>query len=405
MISDYFPQHERNVAYGIYYLAIPVGGALGFGIGAVLGSSFGWRVAFFGCGLPGILAGFLVLRICNPSRGVNDPVIKSNSLSEPELKIAGEMKDGVRNISSDRDVFGNGKVLTKYQQLSIFMADMVEILKNPHFMLATLGCAANNFALGGLADWYATYMLRYCNVSLDTAGLAVGAATVIGGLGGTIFGSKVADHYKTRVKSSYFLVPAIFTLPAAALLMLAVNFPQPVGLNLALIFTGELFVWTNIAPINSITVTSVPPRLRSRASGLCIFIQHMLGDIISPPIIGAISDATGSLKTGLQVTWMAVVVSGICWWAGYAFCAPLDISSQGEDTDGLIADNEVNDGFEGNTVLPAPSYSALLCGPDVLVENEVGHIVERKNLESLRAGRPNDARNPILDGDESKIFS
>ena len=41
---------------------------------------------------------------------------------------------------------------------------------------------------GGLADWYPTYLLRYTNATIDQAGLVVGAATVIGGIGGNILG-------------------------------------------------------------------------------------------------------------------------------------------------------------------------------------------------------------------------
>jgi MFS family permease len=410
MISDFYPQHERNVGYGIYYLAIPLGGALGFGIGALLGSAFGWRVAFFGCGIPGIFVAIAVLRICNPSRGVNDP-LPENSVRSPllsaESKVTHELNDGVRNNNhnSTQQQSHHENELTNYQQFSIFMADMMEILKNPHFMLSTLGQAANNFALGGLADWYATYMLRYCSVSLDTAGIVVGAATVIGGIFGTVLGSKVADYYKTRVKSSYFLIPAIFTVPATAFIMLGINFPQSLALNLVFIFVGELFVWTNIAPINSITITSIPPRLRSRASGLCIFLQHMLGDVISPPIIGAISDSTGSLKTGIQVTWMAIAVSGVCWWVGYAFCSPLDISLEGDDMEALIAGPDgINDGMESNAVaLPAPTYSQLLCGDDVLVEDEIGNIVLRETKAPLRKNDISSS-SPIHDKDTA-IFS
>ena len=41
---------------------------------------------------------------------------------------------------------------------------------------------------GGLADWYPTYLLRYTNATIDQAGLIVGAATIIGGIGGNILG-------------------------------------------------------------------------------------------------------------------------------------------------------------------------------------------------------------------------
>lgn len=33
LLSDFYPPIDRNVMYGVYYLAIPLGGALGFGIG------------------------------------------------------------------------------------------------------------------------------------------------------------------------------------------------------------------------------------------------------------------------------------------------------------------------------------------------------------------------------------
>lgn len=84
MLSDYFPHADRNIAYAIYYLAIPVGGALGFAIGSVLGGSFGWRVAFLGVGLPGVAAAACVLLINNPVVGINDPdKIRSGGASVP----------------------------------------------------------------------------------------------------------------------------------------------------------------------------------------------------------------------------------------------------------------------------------------------------------------------------------
>ena len=43
MISDYYPVFERNGAFSIYYLAVPVGVAVAFAIGAVVGSKYGWR--------------------------------------------------------------------------------------------------------------------------------------------------------------------------------------------------------------------------------------------------------------------------------------------------------------------------------------------------------------------------
>jgi len=55
---------------------------------------------------------------------------------------------------------------------------------------------------------------------------------------------------------------------------------------------------------------------------LCIFLQHILGDIISPPLIGYLSDQS-NLQNALQVTWVAVLVSGLSWFAGYLFLPAL----------------------------------------------------------------------------------
>jgi hypothetical protein len=72
MLSDFYPVNERNIMYGIYYLAVPVGGALGFIIGAGVGSAYGWRVAFYACGAPGLFVAVMVLKLKNPPSGIND---------------------------------------------------------------------------------------------------------------------------------------------------------------------------------------------------------------------------------------------------------------------------------------------------------------------------------------------
>jgi MFS family permease len=43
LLSDYYPPVERTIAYGVFFLTIPVGGALGFVIGGVLAAHIGIR--------------------------------------------------------------------------------------------------------------------------------------------------------------------------------------------------------------------------------------------------------------------------------------------------------------------------------------------------------------------------
>lgn len=390
MISDFFPPDERNTAFGLYYLALPLGGALGYGIGAIIGSAFGWRASFFACGIPGVLVAFAILRISNPHRGIND--CKEGEVDSHNMSL--------QSTSTEPE-----SASQKWKnELLHFWKDIMEIVSNKHFLFAVLGSCANNFGLGGLADWYTVFLLRYTNASLNSAGLIVGAITVIGGLGGTILGSKVADYFQGRVKSAYFLIPALFTLPAAGFLLLAINFTNSLALEAFLLLGAQLCAWTNIGPLSTIAITVIPPRLRSRSAGVLIFLQHALGDIISPPIIGLISDKTHSLRLAMQITWIAVVVGGVWWGAAYLFLPPLDFSSLQESAspsttgvhsskDGsakpiqpMKSDQDSGDDSthagssfpaqerDDGRVLPT-TYISLLCGKDPLVMNSDGEIV------------------------------
>ena len=56
----------------IFFCAIPVGTALGYVIGGFMDSHFGWRMAFFVAGVPGLILALLCLRLDDPPRGNQD---------------------------------------------------------------------------------------------------------------------------------------------------------------------------------------------------------------------------------------------------------------------------------------------------------------------------------------------
>mgnify|MGYP002008169292 CR=1 FL=1 len=55
MISDIFPEKERATALSIYSVGIYIGILTGFALGGFIAETFGWRMAFFVVGAPGIL--------------------------------------------------------------------------------------------------------------------------------------------------------------------------------------------------------------------------------------------------------------------------------------------------------------------------------------------------------------
>jgi MFS family permease len=54
IIDDLASDKEKNRFLAIFYVAIPVGSALGFVLGGLLETAYGWRSAFFIAGAPGL---------------------------------------------------------------------------------------------------------------------------------------------------------------------------------------------------------------------------------------------------------------------------------------------------------------------------------------------------------------
>src|SRR4030095_5407989 len=72
LLSDCYPPARRAAMLGIFYAAIPVGSALGYIVGGVVGEAYGWRAAFFVAGAPGVALAFVLLLLAEPPRGSLD---------------------------------------------------------------------------------------------------------------------------------------------------------------------------------------------------------------------------------------------------------------------------------------------------------------------------------------------
>src|SRR5271167_1790038 len=76
-LADLFPEGIRGRVMGLFYLATPVGSALGYIVGGYLGHRYGWRAPFLFSALPGFVLGAAVLGLREPARGASDHVAES----------------------------------------------------------------------------------------------------------------------------------------------------------------------------------------------------------------------------------------------------------------------------------------------------------------------------------------
>jgi MFS family permease len=291
VISDFFPPKERNRILSIFYLAIPVGAALGYLVGGQLGSRFGWRTPFLVGAVPGlVIAGLYWIFATEPVRGANE------GFSAHQVKPAAN------------EIF----------------AGFLGLFRNPGFLYATLGMAMMVFALGGISTWMPTFLNRFAGMSVGHAGFVLGAITAGDGLAGTAIGGWLAQRWLRTNHRALYLLSAwsmFVTLPLAGLV-----FFGPARLALPALVAAEFFLFLNTGPLNAAICNSVSAGVRSTAIALNLFLIHMLGDTFSPQIIGAIADRS-SLRIGLGLTLVTLIVSGVLLFLGARFAPRLEKSA------------------------------------------------------------------------------
>ena len=280
VLADFYPERDRNRILSIFYLAIPVGAALGYLAGGQLSFGGDWRRPFFICALPGfVIAALYGLWGREPERGSSDHI-------RPTL-----------NRSTFRGLF-----------------------LNPAYLTATFGLAALTFAMGGISAWVPTFLNRSAGLSVGNASLVVGAITVIDGIAGTLTGGWIAQRWlRTNDRALYLLSfwSVALTLPCGILV-----FFGPKAWAIPALFVTEFFLFLNTGPLNTAIVNSVSAPVRATAISFNLFCIHAFGDTFSPTIIGAISDRT-NLRLGLGVTLIFLVISATILLFGARFAPPL----------------------------------------------------------------------------------
>jgi hypothetical protein len=180
--------------------------------------------------------------------------------------------------------------------------------------LTVLGYSAYTFALGGLAFWMPAFLERSRGMPRSEATVSFGAIVVVTGLIGTGVGGWAGDYFAKRSQRAYLWLSAISCLTAAPFVWVALSTPSP-KLYLASMVAGQLCLFISTGPINAAIANLATASERASALALSVFAIHVLGDVLSPPLIGALSDRT-SLQTALKIAPVADVIGGAIWvWA------------------------------------------------------------------------------------------
>ncbi|HEX9241472.1 MAG TPA: MFS transporter [Anaeromyxobacter sp.] len=274
LLADHYGPRTRGRAYALFFAAIPIGSALGYVVGGLVDRTLGWRAAFWFAGAPGLVLAFLCLRLVDPPRGA----------AERAWAISGD-----------------GGVSATYRRL----------VANRTYVFTVLGYAAYTFAVGGMAFWMPAFLERTRGVPRGVATVQFGAIVVATGFLGTFAGGYLSDFLRRRFAQADLWVCGISALLAAPCALVVFTTSRPV-LYLGAMVVAQLLLFASTGPVNAAIVAEVPPSERASAVALSIFSIHVLGDVISPPLIGFLSDRS-SLGQAVLIVPVAVLLAGLVW--------------------------------------------------------------------------------------------
>ena len=291
IISDFYPVRVRGQVLAWFYMATPVGSALGYvlgesvanshlghwGAGVFGGSAESWRWAFYLVVGPGILLGVCSFFMREPPRGQAD--LARGAAPAP-----------------------------------VRWRDYAILLRTPSYVFCTLGMTAMTFAIGGIAFWMPSFLKGRPgtgNAPITT----FGALLVVTGIIATYLGGFAGDRLRQRFPGSYFLVSSVAMLAGFPFILAVLRAPFPLGW--VFVFLACFCLFFNTGPTNTILANVTHPGIRAAAFALNIFVIHAFGDVVSPVIVGIISDRF-SMTTAFVVVGVMFVVAGGFWLADRA---------------------------------------------------------------------------------------
>jgi len=282
IIDDLVPTARKGRALAVFYLAAPLGGALGYLVGGMVEAHHGWRAALFVAGGPGLVLALVCLLIAEPAR-------------KPRTEQASVVRD-----------------------LRALVAIVV-------YRKAVLGFCAYSAAIGAFSFWAPKFLYARYGLDLAVANFRFGLITVVAGVLATLVGGAWADAVERKVGASGGEAASLRGLLRICALASAVGAPLAVVCFLSPsaggFFAGisacifSLFLITS--PVNAICLRAVPSELRASAMALMVLAPHLLGDLWSPAAVGLLADHL-PIQVAMLFLPIAVALSAIVWWPSRA---------------------------------------------------------------------------------------
>ena len=253
MLSDFFPAARRPMALSVFALGAPIGAWLGSQVAGAIAFRFGWRAMFLALGIPGVLAGLLVLfSIREPRRGCLDDC--------EERAAAPSFFETMRFLLCQRSAV--------------------------HSIIAQSLTALWGW---GLMWWTPAFLMRSYSLDVAQAGGILGPIHLVGGsiamVGSTWLLSRRWLSDERRVLRLLGLNIALATAVTAIIYS-----THSLALTKALFWLYIPSIYVYLGPGFGILNNLAQPKMRAMYCAVLLFLANVCNLVIAPQMVGFLSD-------------------------------------------------------------------------------------------------------------------
>lgn len=364
LISDWFPERQRATAIGIYSAGLFLGSGLSLLIGGLIvenwnaawpnggpGGLVGWQAAFLAVGLPGLLLALWVLSLREPVRGGREGIASPAdphpwrgffgqvSLIVPPFTVMGAARRGAKPLAANLAVAAVAAALAwmlaeltgnpaqfafiAIGAYAVFSwasalrssdpATFALTWRSPSFVGLVLAYGFVSFTGYTVTYWASPYAERVFGFDKVELGWLIGAPAALGGFLGVIGGGWLADRLHRRYAIGRLLVVAIGLLVPVPLVVIGYSTANP-AVFLVCAFLLQMATSSALGASAAATQALVLPRMRGTATAIFFLGATLIGLSFGPFTAGFISEATGSLATGVIANLAMVPLGLVALW-------------------------------------------------------------------------------------------
>jgi predicted MFS family arabinose efflux permease len=324
LTGDLFPAQDRSRIYGMILTGELLGTGVGLVIAAEVGAVAGWRAPFFVLAVPSIGLAVLLWRLLpEPARGGQswlypgaEEIKPAEEVDRQEPPAAGgtaqslgvdepfpadepspaDEPDVRRRARARKDVHANSKLVLRQDPSRLSpRAAVTYILRIRSNLVLIAASVLGYFFLAGLQAFAVLFAEDHFGVSqaLVTLVLIVVGA---GGLGGTLYGGRLADTLVRKGVADARVLVAGLAFTAAALTFVPGLLSSSLLIAIPLLTVAAAFVAAPQPPLDAARLDVVPSGLWGRAEAVRSFARNLLQSF-APLLFGYVSASFGGPRS------------------------------------------------------------------------------------------------------------